>query len=796
MRRPTRGLYGTVRFSAAFSMIAALLVVLSMPWAGPARAQESTQQMLDEAARRTGLSREELLKRYEAGQGGVTAEPGRSELNGIDDSSVIGRGESSYWVERPDVALPMSEAVITEVAAAVADDLAVDDGPVMFGENFFDLDANLFAPPSFGPVPSDYTLGVGDELIIDMWGDVEQRVTRVVDRDGSIILPRGGKVLCHDRPLDEVAGAIRKRLAASYAGLDDGSIQLDVGLGKLRSIRVFVIGDVKRPGAYELSSVSTVMTALHAAGGPSGNGSFRAVRLMRGGELVTSLDLYSYLIGGVREQDRVLREGDTVLVPPRGRTVVLAGAVRRGARFELTPNETLEDLLRYGGGFTPVAEQDIVHVERIIPAAERKRDESDRTWLDLYLDPATGRLLEPASGVLLDGDRVVVDTIPDKLWGWVEIKGHVKRPGRYQFNEGLTVSELIAQAGGPWPDVLLQVAVIDRVDDRQQWSTIPLPLGRILQGDAVDAKLQQRDVLHVFAEGELVDRDEVTISGEVRKPGSYTYRQGMTLLDLLVRANGLPATADVSHVEVHRLNERRVFSVDAVMPVDRAIDVIVVDLSPDYLSQETFELQPKDHIVVRRLPWYREHRLVAVKGEVFYNGDFSLESDDVRLSDIIERAGGLKPTAFPAGARILREGLGNIAVDLVAAMAERGGPQDVLLQRGDQILVPPQQYTVKVVGEVGFPTALVYDEGRNIDWYVGHAGGYLEKADKSRARVIHPNGLSMPNNGKHRVLPGSVIVVPVQPPPEGPTTLETLKEITAIVAAVATTWLVVDKALE
>ncbi len=378
-------------------------------------------------------------------------------------------------------------------------------------------------------MPDDYELGVGDEVVIDMWGEVEQRVTRVVDRDGSIILPRGGTVVCHGRTLAEVAAGARKLLAGSYAGLEDGSIQMDVSLGSLRSIRVFVIGDVARPGAYELSSVSTIMTALHASGGPSDHGSFRSILLQRGAEAVVTLDLYRYLIGGVREQDRVLRDGDTILVPPRGRTVNLTGAVRRERLFELTADETLEDLLRYGGGLTAVAARRVVHVERILPPAERAADRPDRTWVDVYLDPATGRLEDPATGVLQDGDRVVVDTIGDLVWGWVQVDGHVKQPGRYQYNQGLTVRELVEQAGGAWPDVLLQVAVIDRIDARQHRSTVTVPLGAVLAGEAPDVPLQERDVLRVFAEGRMLEDETVAISGEVREPGTFGYRRGAAL---------------------------------------------------------------------------------------------------------------------------------------------------------------------------------------------------------------------------------------------------------------------------
>ena len=267
--------------------------------------------------------------------------------------------------------------------------------------------------------------------------------------------------------------------------------------------------------------------------------------------------------------------------------------------------------------------------------------------------------------------------------------------------------------------------------------------------------------------------------------------------DAILRAGGIVNTGDLAHVEVQRVKLEKVMSAAAMPPSGETVETLVVDLSPDYQQAgENILLEPWDHVVVRRLPWYEQQRLVQIRGEVFYNGTFSMEREDKRLSSLVARAGGLKPTAYAHGARIERDGLGNVAIDLEAALESPGGPQDVILQAGDRLLVPERQYTVQVMGEVGFPTALVFAEGKDIDWYVKRAGGYLEQADEGRSRVVHPNGLSQPNGRGHRVLPGSTIVVPVKAPPEGPSKLETLREISAIIASVATVWLVIDRATE
>jgi protein involved in polysaccharide export with SLBB domain len=787
--------------------------MIALCLAGSARAQDFTPELLREAARRSGLSEEEILRRYkqqQKGQGQAVADtmptPGRTSLKGIDDrgpqaptTAPVGRGEQSYWPEMPVVHLPAEPGSGDELSVAVAESaltkLEGQASLTVFGRSFFTLSEGVFAPPTFGPVPSSYVIGVGDEIVVDIWGEVEFRESRIVERDGSIILPKGGKIAVHGRTLGAIKAAIRDHLAQSYAGLNNGTIQFDVTLGALRTIRVFVIGEATRPSAYDLSSVATVFTALYASGGPGENGSLRDIRLMRDGKRVATLDLYRYLLEGVRDGDEVLHDGDTVLIPSRNRTVLLQGAIRRPAFFELLPGESVADLVGFGGGFTAQAVTEVIHIERILPPASRVPNLPDRTFVDVALDPATGAVKDSGLDLLLDGDIVSVDAIQDKLWGWVAVTGQVKRPGRYEFAPGMTMTELLARAGGTWPDVLTDIAVIDRVDPQENVCTLTLLLGEILAGRQPDVELMERDELRVFSLGKMLDREKVSAAGVVREPGEFTYRRGMTLKDLLARAGGVPLTADLSRVEVQRLRHDKVMSPSAEAPQGATVEVLIYDLRPDWMqAADDVLLEPYDRLVVRQLPWYERQRNVTIQGEVLYNGTFSLVTKDETLSSVLARAGGLKATAYAPGARIVRREIGNIAIDLVQALAKPGGSQDILLREGDLIVVPEQQFTVKVVGEVGYATALVYEDGKKINWYVDRAGGYLEKADKKRTRVIHPNGISFANKGGHKVLPGSTILVPVKPPPEGTTNLETLKEISVIFASLATVWLVIDQA--
>jgi len=769
-------------------------------------AQEVSPEVIAEAARRTGLGEEEIRRLYLQRQGTgaeapaeVTGEepPGRTDLEGIDDSR-----PAAPLVLLPFDLLPAA-AETTRTQALAAPVTEAPAGPEYFGADFFRLEPGVFNPSTFGPVPEDYLIGVGDEIIVDVWGEVEFRLERIVDRDGSIILPKGGRISCFNRTLAEITRAVREKLSRSYSGISlqpgEGTTFLAVSLGRLRAIRVFVVGDVAQPGAYELSSVATVFTALYAAGGPSPTGSLREVRLMRGGDAVGSLDVYRYLLEGKREDENILREGDTVFVPRRGKTVKLQGEVRRPLVFELKENENLSDVLDFGGGFTTTAATEVVHVERILPPERRLAEQPDRICLDVRLDPATGRPLDGAAGVLLDGDVVTVGAIGDRLDNWVMVTGSVKRPGRYEFRAGMTAADLIAKAGGLWADTLMDRAVLDRTTAELDHLTLDFHLADVLGGRAEPVPLAPRDALTVFSRWDVEDRFEVAISGEIRRPGSYEFREGMALRDLILKAGGMKESADLLKAEVARVRLEALTSRDLETTQRRTVDFIEVPLDEEFLAAgQGFSLQRHDRVAIRKLPWWELARTVTLTGEVFYPGIYSLEGPGETLSAVITRAGGLKPTAFPDGARIVRtkDGVGNLALDLARALAKPGSEHDVILVPGDEIRIPEVPYTVKIIGAVGFPTSIVYEDGKSLGYYVSRAGGYAQNADKWKTRVVYPNGMSRPIRKIWRdptVMAGSTIVVPVKPEKKAPGKLETLKDIAAILASAATIYLVIDR---
>lgn len=792
-----------------------LLQAGSLPgWgASESRAQELTPAMIDEAVRRTGLSRSEVKRMYAERQGGAVAnqeteipaqmEPGRSSIDGIDDSRPPRDPRRLTLTDRmgevsPAAVLPFDLMLARQdsLAQAGLDSLlsGMYETPI-FGHDFFQLDEGLFVPPTFGPVPADYQLGVGDEVVVDVWGGVEFRLSRLVDRDGAVILPQVGKISCVGRTLDQVTTEILEKLTSIHSSIDkdgpgqgdDGDTFVEISMGSLRGIRVFVIGEVTRPGSYELSSLSTVLGALYSAGGPADSGSLREVRLVRQGKVVDTLDLYDYLLNGVRQGDRRLREGDTVLIPGRGPTVQVEGEVNRPIRFEMKTGENLEQLVTYAGGFTAFAAPASIHLRRIVPLADRKAGQPDLVILDV---PYGSIPVE-----LFDGDHVRVDAIEDRIENWVEVTGMVKQPGIYQFKPGMTASGLISLAGGLWPDALTERATIDRTSTDKQFTSFSFDLRAEMLDPQGSVGLQAMDVVQIFSRWEVQNRPMVSITGEIFKPMELEYREGITLRDLILKSGGMKQSADFLLAEISRVRLEAIQSTDTENRPSQTVEVIPVQLGHDFLTtDESFILMPHDRVAIRKLPWWELQQTVTVTGEVFYPGVFSLERKDETISALIGRAGGIKPDAYLVGARIIRklDGVGNIAIDLLKALESPGSQYDLVLQHGDEILIPDRMYTVKVMGEVGFPTSLIFEADKDIDYYVNRAGGYLEQADEDKSRVVWPNGMSLPNKGGSQVVAGSTIIVPIKPPPEGPSKLETMKEITAILAGLATVWLVID----
>lgn len=662
-----------------------------------------------------------------------------------------------------------------------------------FGASLFALPTDAFSPPVYGPIAAEYRLGPGDEIVVDVWGDTVFRRSETVNREGVVLLPEVGQVPLSGLSLAAAERRLRDRLSKVLSGVtsDPPTTFLDVSLGRLRPVQVFVVGDAVRPGAYDLSAASTSLHALYFAGGPTPDGSLRDVRVVRDGKTIASLDVYAYLRDGQRSGDVRLENDDTVFVPLAGPRVSVSGDVRRPGLYELADGETLADVLAFAGGPTATTATGHARVERVLPPAERRPGEPVRIVLDVPLrEVLDGGIAFP----LQDEDGIVLDGVPEDRTGWVSVTGQVWQPGTFQWREGLRVSDLLAAAGGLRPDAYAERAALVRTRDDGTRDALSLNLAAAAAGDAsADVLLQARDEVTVFALETFRVPRSVSIRGSVREPGDYELPEGMSLGELLLRAGGFTEDADPESVLVSR-----------VRPKDgdeaRLADTFPVAVGPAFLASPgdvAFLLENHDLVFVRRVPHWELHRVVQVAGEVRFPGTYSLQSPTETLVDVLGRAGGLLDTAYPAAFRLERkEGVGQVSVDLDRALRKPKSPDNLILRDGDRLTVPERPMTVSVAGAVGFPTSLVFQPGQGIGDYIDDSGGYTDQAKKGETTVIYATGRAAKVKRwwpDPDVEPGARIVVPAKSPDAGIDWGSTIRSVTAIVASLATTVLVVDR---
>lgn len=650
-----------------------------------------------------------------------------------------------------------------------------------FGYEVFET--SKFQPDTlYGPVSPDYVVGPGDEVIVNVWGEVEFRYTATVGRDGFIDIPKVGPISVNGLNLGELRERIFDGLSRAYPGISRDPTRVttfvEVSLGRLKPIRIFVIGEVKRPGAYFMSAASTPLNALYMAGGPLPTGSLRRIEVIRRGKVVATLDLYGYLLKGHIEEVK-LQTDDTILVPPVGRRVWLAGRVHRPAIYELRPGEGLKELLDIAGGPEPDAYLGKVQVDRIVEHRERKVVD-----VDFAEALASGRKVE-----LYDGDVVLIPQVLGRRENVVKVSGPVRRPGLYQWREGMRVRDLILEAEGVWEEAFMRRADIIRTRPDLTKEIISFDLEKALRGDGEEnLELRKLDEVVVYSVHTFREEEYVTIDGSVKRPGRYELLENMTLKDLIVMAGGLRDTAYKLRAEVSRVDP------DEVGP-ERPAEIIFVDIDDDYSKEANwgnFKLRNFDTVFIRPNPNWHEPRNVTVLGEVTFPGTYTLQRPDERLSEVIARAGGLKETAYPEGVMFVRRG-SRIAVDLKKAL--EGGEDDIVLCDGDSITVPRRPQVVTVAGEVLFPSSVPYVEGKGVGYYLDRAGGLKETADGGRIRIILPNGrVEKPRRFwfDPEVLPGSKIFVPRK---EGPKQGAALEGAVKFISAAAVAAFVVDKVI-
>jgi protein involved in polysaccharide export with SLBB domain len=539
-------------------------------------------------------------------------------------------------------------------------------GPPIFGRELFLRSTTQFEPVKTGPVPDDYTLGPGDQVIVVLTGQVEQSYERTVGPEGWIVLPEVGRINVSGRTMAELNDVMFRELSRAYSGItrgDDATTDFDVTLGTLRTNQIFVIGEVERPAAYELSALGTAMTALYRAGGPARSGSFREAVVRRADTVAARLDLYDYMVEGDASSDIHLRQGDVVFVPPARNRVRLSGPVKRPGMYEFRQGETLRDVIRFAGGLEPDASLRRIQVERI--AAEGgARPGQERMLLDVSADRLAGAGEEGGFG-LRAGDRITLFAVLGDVRNQVSLSGGVWRPGTYSVTGETRLWDVLERAGGLLPDALQGRAQIQRLQEDNTRRLIPVSLAMDSAGEPVEnPPLEGRDQVIVFARRNLRDRRAVSIGGWVRNPGVYPFIEGMTVADLILKAGGLrtgayTARAEVARVQISQtrtdtLTRRYTVALDSSYVFGSASEAAEVGAEGLGGEAARFDLRSLDAVYVRKAPGFEPQQRVIVTGEVRFPGPYSIQTRSERLTDVVRRAGGVTDEAYVEGFQLWR----------------------------------------------------------------------------------------------------------------------------------------------
>ena len=646
----------------------------------------------------------------------------------------------------------------------------------VFGRNIFNTRNLTFEPNVNIATPPNYRLGPGDEVVIDIWGASQNTIRQQISPDGTINLEQLGPVFLSGMTVDRAQQYLTGELRKIYS---DQSNQIRVTLGNTRTIQINVMGEVVQPGTYALSAFSTVFHALYRAGGVSGIGSLRNVKVSRGGKIVATVDVYQFIMQGKTRDDIRLEEGDVIIVPAYDALVQITGNVKRPMRYEMKKDETLSTLLKYAGGFTSDAYTKSLRIVRQNGKEYQVNtvDDTDYSVCKMH-----------------DGDVVTAEAILDRFTNKLEVRGAVYRPGIYELGGKLnTVRELVEKADGLMADAFTGRAVLYRERENKTREVKQIDIRAIMEGTQPDIPLQKNDVLYIPSIHDLEDLGNVQIYGEVAHPGDYPYADNMTLEDLVITAGGLRESASVVRVDVaRRIKDPKSTESSATIGQTFSFglkDGFVVDGEPG------FTLQPYDQVFVRRSPGYSAQQNVIVNGEVLYGGTYALTTKSERISSIIAKAGGATPFAYVKGAKLTRvaneeeikrmqdvvnllrrqvseemmDSLGitvqrtfTVGIDLEAALANPGSDADIVLREGDVISVPEYNNTVKIDGAVMMPNTVSFKKGENVKYYISQAGGYGQNAKKSKKFIIYMNGqiAEVKGSGKKQIEPGCEIIVP------------------------------------
>ena len=629
---------------------------------------------------------------------------------------------------------------------------------IIFGSELFTSNSLVFEPNLRIPAPPGYILGPDDEIIVSVYGYSEKRYDLTVNELGEVYIPNVGPINVSGLSIEKATEKIKSKLASTiYRAINTGKTNVQISLGKIRSIRVTVIGQAKKPGTYTISSLTTLYNILYLCGGPTPMGSYRDIEIIRGNQVKKIADIYDFLVNGSDKDNIILQGGDVIRIPYYKNRVTLSGNVKREGKFEMQDNETFDDLLRYCGGFTDDAYRGAVTVVRIT--------RTEKKIIDLNADQFNRFKVNGS-------DKYIVRKLQDEFGNRIVISGNVIRPGQYQLTPELTLDSLIEKAGGLKRDAYTKRAIIFRYLKNKMPTTLSVDLDSLMQFKQ-NVYLVKDDSVSVHSIFEFEDSNYVSIEGKVRKPGIIHWRQNLTLRDLLISAGGISEFGDSSTIEI----SRRIRNADVDKANHSESDIFNIDLSDQTNKSRDVVLQPYDIVIVKTIPGYTPQRTVLVLGDVKSPGRYGLQKSGDKISDLLKRVGGFKASADSSSLTIRRKRESNltveereklfqrilnidpdslslhprlkdelyksydlISVDLTTALYNPDNSDNLVLEDGDVLTIDRSSNLVKISGEVYNPTIIPFKKNKNLKYYIEQAGSFTPYARKTGSLVIYPDG--------------------------------------------------------
>lgn len=671
-----------------------------------------------------------------------------------------------------------------------------EDKKKVFGRDIFNNKDLTFEPSMNIATPQNYRLGPGDAVYIDIYGASQKSIQSTVSPDGDINIEGFGPIQVSGLTIAQANQRLRAQLGARYS-----SSKVRLTLGQSRTITVNVMGEVRAPGTYTVSAFASVFHALYMAGGTNDLGTLREIKIYRNNRLISQADVYDYILNGKMTGNVRLTDGDVIYVGPYTCLVNITGKVKRPMFYEMKSSESVGTLLKYAGGFTGDAYKKAV---RLVRKTGREFAVFNVSEFDMN------------TFHIADGDSVSVDSIIQRYNNTVEIKGAVFRPGLYQLGNDInSVRTLVQHAEGLKEEAFTSRGVIHRMKEDRTLEVVAIDVAGIMNGTAADIPLKENDVLFIPTKREMMQQQTITIHGEVQYPGVYKYADNETLEDFVLQAGGLKETASTVKVDVaRRIVNSKALTTDSLIAKTYTFalkDGFVIDGEPGFV------LQPYDEVYVRKSPGYSTQKNVSVEGEVMFGGTYTMTKRNMRLTDLLQAAGGVTEQAYIKGARLERvpnamersrmetalkmqqeemqrqllqmaassnnagaiQQLGQntstaqlkkfeipatfpVGIELDKAIADPNSDANIVLREGDRLILPQYTATVKINGAVMYPNTVAYKKGKKAKYYINAAGGFAQNARKSNTYIIYMNGMVGKVSEGAKVNPGCEIVIPTK----------------------------------